>query len=65
MNSEGKRGANTGSLGTLLVVEGAPLWSSIREFGGDNISAAHAHDLGALIVPHESSASAFRALPDL
>ena len=65
MNGEGEGGANAGSLGPLLVIEGTPLWPSIREFGSDNIPAAHANDFGAFIVPHEASASAFRTLPNL
>ncbi len=62
MDGECERGANSGSLGTLLFVERPPFRASISEFGGDDDPTVHTHDFGTVIIPHESGAPALRAL---
>ena len=64
VNGKRERSANSGSLGALFVIESSPLRPSVREFGGDDKSTVHTNNLGALVVPHESSAPALRALPN-
>jgi len=65
VDGERQGSANTGSFLSLFSGERTPLWSSIREFGSDDEPAAHAHDFGALVVPHKSVAPALWTLLNL
>jgi len=65
MNAVGKGSADTGSLSPLFIVKRPPFRPSIREFGGNDKPAIHAHDFGAFIISHESRAPAFWALLNL
>ena len=52
MNCVSQWGAHAGSFGSLFVVEGAPFWSSVGEFGGYYYAAVHAYDFGGFVVAH-------------
>jgi len=65
VNGERERSANTSPFGPLFSVERTPLRPSICKPGGDDKTATHTYDFGALIVPHESVAAAFWALLNL
>jgi len=65
VNGEGERSANTSPFGPLFSVERTPLRPSICKLGGDDKTATHTHDFGALIVSYESVATAFWALLNL